>query len=220
MMSARDTPSTRDAQSRIFAAVVSDVCDQLGYRHQTLRPGIRKVAGRGVLIGRARTARSARVESIPDDPYTGEIDFIDSLEGGDVVVADTGGSLDAFWGELFSAAAWARGCLGAVVDGYVRDVERIEPLSFSVYAQGAVPTDCLGRLRISSIDEPIDVGGVTVCSGDLIVADRDGVVVVPTEIAETVMALALDKASTENRALDEINRGSTLRAAWEKYRVL
>lgn len=130
MTSARETPPAQDPQSQIFAAVVSDVCDQLGYRHQALRPGISKVAGRDVLIGRARTARSARVESIPDDPYSGQIDFIDSLEVGDVVVAETGGSLDAFWGELFSAAARARGCLGAVVDGYVRDVERIEPLGF------------------------------------------------------------------------------------------
>lgn len=203
-----------------YSAVFSDVCDALGYRFQTADPGILPMAGTGrVLVGWARTVQSAGVDAIPERPYGREIDFIDSLGLGDVVVARVNAPA-AFWGELFSTAAIGRGARGTVVDGLVRDVTRVVPLDFPLYARGSRPTDSLGRISIESCDEPIEFAGVHVSAGDLVVADADGVTFVPRDVAEEAIGRALEKATTESKAKHMLLEGATLAQAWERFRVL
>jgi regulator of RNase E activity RraA len=206
-----------------YSAAVSDICDQRGYRMQTLAPSIRAAAGHApgtVLVGWARTVLSARVDAAPPRPYGTEIDFIDSLRPGDVVVADCSQNTAAFWGELFSTAARARGARGAVIDGLIRDSDRIAALSFPVFATGYRPTDSLGRVSIRSVDEPVEVGGVTVRSGDLVIADADGVVIVPAVIAAEVAEAAMTKARVETDARSLLKDGALLADVWERYKVL
>lgn len=203
-----------------YSAVVSDCCDQLGLREQTMSSGITPVSREaGVLVGFARTVRSVPVDAIPDEPYSAEIDFIDSLRPDDVVVA-TVEAPGAFWGELFSTAAKARGAVGVVVDGLIRDQARIEKMGFPVFARGARPTDSLGRISIGEQDSAIEIAGVTVRSGDLIVADVDGVAVVPAESIAEVAARAIEKATTETDARRLLEEGALLRDAWNRFRVL
>ena len=203
-----------------YSAVVSDCCDHIGLRGQSLAPGILPLdpAG-GVLVGLARPARSVAVDTMPERPYETEIGFIDSLAADDVVVASVPAPI-AFWGELFSAAARARGAVGVVVDGLVRDQRRIVEMGFPVFARGGRPTDSLGRIRMVEHDVPIVVGGVRVARGDLVVADIDGVVIVPAEAAVDVARRAIDKATTENHARELIEGGALLRDAWLKFKVL
>jgi 4-hydroxy-4-methyl-2-oxoglutarate aldolase len=212
-----DLPLVRE---RCYAAVISDCCDAVGLRNQALAARIEPLVGEGqVLAGWARPALSSAVESIPDDPYANEIDYIDSLGADDVVVARCDGA--AFWGELFSTAARARGAVGAVVDGLIRDRARIaEVEGFVVHATGSQPTDSLGRCSIAVRDEPVIVGGVSVGVGDLVVADVDGVVVVPCAAVEEVVARALEKASAETSSRQLLARGALLREAWEAHGVL
>ena len=93
-----------------YSAVFSDVCDAIGKRNQTLQPGARLVAGPDrVLIGLARTAISMPVNEIPERPYGGEIDFVDSLAKDDLAVVDCSRKPAAAWGELFSTASAGRG---------------------------------------------------------------------------------------------------------------
>jgi 4-hydroxy-4-methyl-2-oxoglutarate aldolase len=203
-----------------YSAVFSDVCDSLGLRNVTMNPSIGHLAGpRDVLVGWARTVRSVGVESPPERHYGREIDFIDSLGAGDVVV----GTVDApaaFWGELFSTAALARGARGLVVDGLIRDSARIDGVGFPAYGTGRRPTDSLGRISIDSTDQPITCGGVEVRRGDLIVCDVDGVTVVPSDVAEEAIRRALVKARTETQAKELLNSGAFLRDAWERFGVL
>lgn len=203
-----------------YAAVVSDACDQLGFRHQTMSPGISPLCGSSVLVGWARVARSESVEEPPPVPYAAEIAFLDDLKPGDLVVATAGGAPAAIWGELFSAAAMARGARGAVVDGLMRDVERVRVLGFGVHARGTRPTDSLGRVSLVDTYGPAQVAGVTVANGDLVVADMDGVVVVPANAAEEVATYALEKATTERKGLALLRNGATLNEVWARYRVL
>ncbi len=203
-----------------YSAVVSDCCDQVGLREQTMSAGIEPVSGgTEVLIGFARPVRSVAVEDIPDEPYGAEIDFIDSLRRDDVVVG-TVEAPGAFWGELFSTAAKARGAVGAVVDGLVRDQARIRELGFPVFARGGRPTDSLGRVSIREHDVPLTIGGIKVSPGDLVVADIDGVAVVPADATEDVATRAIAKATTENEARELLEGGALLRDAWNRYRVL
>jgi 4-hydroxy-4-methyl-2-oxoglutarate aldolase len=203
-----------------YSAVVSDACDQVGLRDQTMTPGILPFSGPGTLAGRVRVARSVAVSEVPGIHYAAEIAFLDSLGPGDVVLATAGDAPAAIWGELFSAAAAARGCRGAVIDGLVRDVLRIRALGFSVYARGARPTDSLGRVSLVDTEGPLEVAGVKVSNGDIVVADADGVVVVPFNAAEDVLPQALDKATTERKGLTLLRDGALLADVWSRYGVL
>jgi regulator of RNase E activity RraA len=205
-----------------YAAVFSDICDKLGLREQTLNPTIRRLAGpRRTLIGWARTALSLPVTSIPDPPYRLEIEFIDSLLPGDVVVLDCSRRPAAAWGELFATASVGRGARGAVIDGHVRDIAKLDELGrFPVFGTGVRPTDSLGRVAIAEYDRPVCVAGAIVRSGDLVVADDDGVTVVPREHAREAIAAALEKASTEDSARALLLEGGKLADVWNRFRVL
>ncbi len=205
-----------------YSAVYADVCDAIGLREQTLEPGIRRLAGpAGVLIGWARTALSLPVNEVPERHYGGEIDFVDSLQAGDVVVLDCSRRPAAAWGELFSTAATARGARGAVIDGLARDLAKIDELGrFPVYGRGARPTDALGRVAITEWDKPVCIAGTPVEPGDLVVADADGIVIVPASHAPEAIERATAKAATEDDARDLLLAGGTLADVWKRFRVL
>ena len=172
-----------------------------------------------MLVGFARPVRAIAVSRIPAMPYAPEVSYIDSLLADDVVMASTD-PVCAFWGELFSTAAIARGAAGAVIDGYIRDTARIRMLGWPILSRGTHPTDSLGRLSVIEADAPIEVLGVVVQRGDLVVADGDGIVVVPREFADDVAARALEKAKTESSARSMLLSGAYLRDAWERFGVL
>lgn len=219
-MSGRPDIDLSVVRERCYAAVISDCCDAIGLRNQALADQIRPLVGEAdVLAGWARPAHSSGVDSIPDNPYGNEIDYIDSLRADDVVIARCEGA--AFWGELFTTAARARGAVGAVVDGLIRDRARIAEIGgFIVHATGTQPTDSLGRCSITMRDEPVIVGGVSVGLGDLVVADIDGVVVVPHEAVEEVVTRAVEKASKESDSRQLLAGGALLREAWDVHGVL
>jgi regulator of RNase E activity RraA len=203
-----------------YSAVFSDICDRLGYRNQTAEPGIVPLTGTGVIVGWARTALSRPVDAPPARHYGAEIDFLDSLRPGDVAVVDCSGRPAAAWGELFSTASVGRGARGCVIDGYLRDRAKIEALGFPILGRGCRPTDSLGRVSIRAQDIDIQFGGVKVSTGDLIVADSDGVTIVPRGIADEAIQLAIEKASLENGARDLLLAGGKMADVWEKFRVL
>jgi regulator of RNase E activity RraA len=205
-----------------YSAVFSDICDKLGLREQTLNPTMRRLAGpRRTLIGWARTALSLPVTAIPDLPYRLEIEFIDSLLPGDVVVLDCSRRPAAAWGELFATASVGRGARGAIIDGHVRDIAKLDELGrFPVFGTGVRPTDSLGRVAMAEYDRPVCVAGAIVRSGDLVVADDDGVTVVPRDHAREAIAAALEKASTEDSARALLLEGGKLADVWNRFRVL
>jgi 4-hydroxy-4-methyl-2-oxoglutarate aldolase len=216
----RDDLDLEELARATYSAAVSDACDRAGLRYQTLEPGIVPCSGSGVLVGWARVARSVPVGAPPSVPYAAEIAFLDSLAAGDVVVATAGGAPAAIWGELFSAAAKARGARGAIVDGLARDLLRVRELGFNLYARGTRPTDSLGRTSLVDTEGPCEVAGVEVSNGDLVFADIDGVVVVPRKVAGQVVGWAVEKSSTERKALAMLREGALLKEIWERYKVL
>ena len=212
-----------DIRARLYTAVLSDVLDELGFRHQAMAPCIRPLDDELVLAGYARTGLYREVYHVaPDEnPYELEIALVDDLRRDEIAVLGCAGSMRiAPWGELLSTAARARGAAGCVTDGFVRDIRAIRAMRFPVHHGGIAPLDSKGRGQVAAIDVPIECAGVAVAPGDLVVGDADGVVVVPRAIEDKVLARAFDKVSGEDRTRKELVAGATLREVFEKYRIL
>ncbi len=206
---------------KLYAAVISDVLDAAGRRNQVLDARVTHLCGPGVLVGRAATMLAGDQVEVEGEPYALQIEATDALVEGDVVVATTqGNERAAFWGELFSTAAMARGARGLVLDGFVRDRRKIDEIGFPVFATGSLPVDSMGRLTVHAHGVPIRCGGVVVRPGDLIFAEPDGVVVVPSQIEEKIIADALEKVEREDTVRAELAKGAPLAQAWKRHGVL
>jgi regulator of RNase E activity RraA len=208
-------------KSQLYSAVLCDALDQVGLREQAMRADIRPVYTEAKVVGRALTVQSVDVYEPDTNIYEHEIAAVDSLRAGDVMVASTQQSTrTCLWGELLSTAATARGANGAIIDGYTRDVRLIQEMQFPVFSTGIYPVDSAGRGMVISYNTPVNCGGVVVRPGDIIFGDYDGVVVIPEDAAEEVIAKAIDKVEGENMTRDELRQGATLREVYDKYGVL
>ena len=205
----------------LYSAVVCDALDAFGRPHQSPRVSLRALTCPGVLIGRCRTTLWADMAHSDPHPYAKELEAVDGCCPDDVLIAAAGGSMrSGIWGELLSTAARNRGCVGAIVDGAVRDVAKMTAMGFPVFARGTNPCDSKDRQRVIDIDVPVDIEGVTFSPGDLVVADADGIVVVPQEIEPRVIQYALDKVHGENAVRAAILEGMAATEAYRRFGVL
>jgi regulator of RNase E activity RraA len=173
------------------------------------------------VVGRAHTVLTADVYERPADPYRLEIEAVDALEPGDVMVACTNGSeRTCFWGELLSTAARYRGCRGVVLDGYTRDAQAIIAMGFPCFTRGIHVADSLGRLEVVRYDVPIECGGVRVEPGDLVFGDYDGIVVIPRAVAPEVIARAEEKVRGENLVRRHLAEGMPVKEAFRRFGIL
>jgi regulator of RNase E activity RraA len=212
-------------EEHLYVAAICDILDSLGYReqamHQRLRPLLPDIRNCG-FTGRARTFKWIQVDYVDaDDPYGLEIEAMDALTAGDIVVHSTDFSgTNAPWGELMSTLAVQKGVAGCVCDSQIRDCVRIIEMGFPVYYAGIRPLDSQGRGRVVAYDVPIRCGEVLVNPGDLIVADFDGIVVIPQKVEAQVLALARDKVGKESRSRQALREGKSLREVYDTYGVL
>jgi regulator of RNase E activity RraA len=205
----------------LSTALVCDALDAEGLRQQVPTMALRPLTGDALLVGRCRTMLWADMAHPDPRPYELELRAVDGCRPDDVLIAAAGGSLrSGIWGELLSTAARNSGCVGAVVDGAVRDLRRMRALSFPIFARGTCPLDSLHRQRVIDLDVPVEIGGVRFTPGDLVLADEDGVVVVPRAAEEEVMRRAWEKARAEDATRDAIRGGMKAVAAFEKFGVL
>ncbi|CAM5479038.1 hypothetical protein GCM10010329_29940 [Streptomyces spiroverticillatus] len=205
----------------LTSPIVSDALDAAGRRGQVLEAGLRPLVPGSRCFGRAATVQFAPTTLDSADPYDDSISFIDGLLPGAVAVVATADSTrSAFWGELFSAAALGHGAVGVVTDGCLRDTPKIAGLGFPAFARGNRPLDYRARMRIVAAAEPVVLRGVTVHPGDLVLADDDGVAVIPQDIEEDVLDRARSRAAAESTVLAELLAGDGLRTVWERHGIL
>jgi 4-hydroxy-4-methyl-2-oxoglutarate aldolase len=205
------------------AALVSDALDRLGLRAQSLGWDIVPLNGTGVLAGRAYTARAEPPAAPPAVRYRGLLAALDGIGAGEVFVLASGRSdTTAFWGDLCSTACLARGAVGAITDGLARDLVALRQLGdgFPVFARGTVPYDIHLRYEIVEHGSPVWIDGVEIAPGALLVADADGVVVVPPAAEEEVLRLVAAKAEGEDLFRAAVREGMAPSAAFERYGVL
>ncbi len=208
-------------RAELYSAVVSDALDGLGYPHQSPRLPLRPWTGDGLLVGRCKTTLWVDMAHVDPRPYELELQAVDACQPDDVLIAAAGGSMrSGIWGELLTTAAKNRGCVGAIIDGAIRDVPKIRPMNFPVFARATCVYDSLNRQRVVDVDIPVEIDGVKFCTGDLVFADEDGIVVVPQAVEKEAIRKAWEKVHAENEVRDAIRDGMKAVDAFAKYGVL
>lgn len=205
----------------LYSAVVCDALDAEGLTRQSPRVPLRPMTTGGVLVGRCRTTLWADMAHADPRPYELELRAVDACRTDDVLIAAAGGSMrSGIWGELLSTAAAGNGCVGAIVDGAVRDVRQMRAMQFPIYARATCIYDSKDRQRVIDLDVPVEIDGVVFAPGDLVFADEDGVVVVPRHAEDAVIRRAWEKVHAENRVREAIAAGMKATEAFATFGVL
>lgn len=203
-----------------YTAVIADVLDQAGYRNQVMDGTIQGLTNEDRVSGPAFTLKGAVSTEFEENDWGIRAAFLDALPEGCVAVVDSSGDTSAAqWGELMSTAARGRGCQGAVMDGGTRDVTKILEMSFPVFARFRSPASSISRWRISGYDHPVRCGGVLVRPGDFVVGDADGVVVVPQEIAASILEKVEEIADAEDATREALLTGEKFSVVYDRYQV-
>jgi len=190
---------------------VSDALDKLGLPGQCL--GVMPLANYDtVLVGPAYTVQYVSASTPPGTVG----DFIDDVAPGDVVVIDNQGRTDCtVWGDIMTQYAGQQGIAATVIDGVCRDVTKALGDGYPIFSKGRFMRTGKDRVQVQAINQPVSIGTARVCARDIIVADANGVVVVPRERAREVAATARRIEAVEAQIRTQISQGKSLREARE-----
>ena len=203
----------------VYTAALTDVLDGLGHRHQTLppevvplQPGSVRLAGPAFAV-EGRTNHSIDVEV----SIRRILEMLGSVPAGHVAVYEPGDTTCAHFGELSATSLRARGVVGVVINGGCRDVDLVCESGLPVFARYRTPQDAVPRWEVLEWGHTIEIEGVTVATGDYVVGDADGVVVVPRDVIGPVLAEAEELVGTENLIRDAVRNGMKPLAAYEQF---
>ena len=215
-----DAELRRIVHAELYTPVVGDILDQLGRYHSFLPPRIRPLSPQMKVCGRAMPVLMADVFG-PQKQAFGKMTLaLDDLQAGEVYIATGGTQQSANWGELMTAAARTRGAVGAVVNGYHRDTPQTLAQDWPVWSHGCFAQDSWPRMQVIDFRCRIEIEGVVIEPGDLLIGDIDGVLVVPRELEGEVIQRSLEKARAEKVVRREIEEGMSTTDAFAKYGIL
>ncbi|WP_069999488.1 RraA family protein [Cellulosilyticum sp. I15G10I2] len=196
-----------DRYEDLFGGAINDVLREMGYLYQTLPPSIAPLTDDMKLAGIAFTVKGSK-----DLTLENEMEFraqmLEAIEPESISIWDTcGDDESAQWGEVMTMASQLRGCRGAVVDGGVRDTDKVLGLNFPVFCKYKTSNGMLGRFRIHTYQKPILIGKVTIYPGDIIFGDIDGIVIVPREVAYEVLVRSEEVKRNERQIKEWVLSG-------------
>jgi 4-hydroxy-4-methyl-2-oxoglutarate aldolase len=213
MPEARGTPDALLARlAALDSCACSDALDRLGLAGVAsgLRPltVARRVTGRVLTVALGSVSGGAVSSAASGGGRHLGTAAIEAAQPGDVIVVAAGGRVDAAgWGGVLSLAATMRGVRGVIVDGACRDVDESTTLGLPVYALAAIPATARGRQAEVGWNTPVEVAGIAVVPGDLVIADGSGVVFVPASRAADVIAAAELIAAREAAMARQLRAG-------------
>jgi 4-hydroxy-4-methyl-2-oxoglutarate aldolase len=203
---------------RLYTGALHDVMRGMGLRDFTLPSTIRAVTVSKKIAGPAFTLLG-RVDGRADPHQTllSWTGFLSKAKPGHIVVIQPNDNEVAHMGELSGEVLMKKGVPGCVIDGATRDVSFLIEMKMPIYARYTTPRDIVGYWLVDGTDVPVKIGPVTVHPGDYILADQDGVIVLPRDRAEEIVAAAETASKTENKIRTAILAGMDPQAAYLKY---
>jgi len=190
---------------KLDTASLSDALDKLGINGQCYRIAPRDSGFR--MAGRAYTILYGPAATPPGTVG----DYIDDVPAGSVIVLDNGGRDNAtVWGDILTEIAHRRGIAGTVIDGICRDVAMCLKLKYPVYSRGHWMRTGKDRVQVEATNIPVNIGDARVQPGDILRGDADGVIVIPREHEEKVLATAEEIETAENRIRESVRSGVRL----------
>jgi regulator of RNase E activity RraA len=206
-----------EAYRHVEAASVSDAIEQLLHEKRYMSHRMQSVFP-AKFAGAALTVKLVKQENHDPAALTGMLQAIDSGGAGSVYVMQVEDGADiAGMGGLMGTAMFARGFAGAVVDGGVRDLPQLKRIGFPVYSTGPVPSTSVSHYRFGGVNVPIVCDGVAVAANDIVVADQDGVVVVPREHAPDILVLAQKLDNSEHSMYPFIEKFHSITEAVRQF---
>lgn len=201
-----------DELGRSSTATLSDALDRLGLSGSA--HGISPLTNGPRMAGPAFTVRY-----VPAGAPAGTVgDYVDDVPRGAVVVLDNGGRTDCtVWGDILTAVASERGIAGTAIHGVCRDTHRALDTGYPVFSRGRFMRTGKDRVEVAEVGGLVTLGDVRVRPHDVVVGDDDGVVVVPAEHAEAVLAVAAEIGAREEAILRDAIGGGSLRAARARH---
>jgi 4-hydroxy-4-methyl-2-oxoglutarate aldolase len=201
---------------RLYTGAVSDVLREHCLMDQTLPPHLQPLRPEKTVAGIAFTVKSA-----PNTRITGELTFrtqmLEQMGRNSFVVWDTSGDTESTaWGGVMTATAVGRGIRAAAIDGGIRDTNQILQRDFPLYYKYRSPNGSLGRCLISHYQQPIKIGSTFIRPGDVVLADIDGVIVVPRGIAMAVLERAEEILANEKKIFQWVADGESMQEITEK----
>lgn len=213
----RDRALLNNLKGLLSSPMLSDILDDHGYPNQVIRglaPNLPDVR----MLGRAKTLRLRKLEDGED--FRGIYKALDSyatVVPNDVIIVENEIGEYAYFGELNANLAIRRGAAGVVVGGMTRDSADVIRLGLPVFARGYSCQDVRKRATLDHVNRPIVVGGVRVAPEDLVFGDREGLVVIPRRIEQSVLDDALRIATNEKRIIIDISEGADVDKLTREY---
>lgn len=217
------------AKEELFTAVIGDAMDKMNLLHQFLPPKIQPLKAEMFLIGRAMPVLEADTfeelsinsnNKLMAKPFGLMLEALDDLKKNEVYICSGASPNYALVGELMMTRAKILGAAGAVANGYSRDTFGMLELDFPIFSYGNYAQDQGPRGKVIDFRVPIEMDGVRINPGDIIVGDIDGVCVVPKAHEEDVFLRAFEKARGEKTVLKAIQEGMSAVDAWNKYQIM
>lgn len=216
-------------REELYTAVIGDIMDKMGLQRQFLPPQIRPLKEEMFIIGRAMTVLEADCYEDPtvssqnpllNKPFGLMLEVLDDIKPGEVYICSGSSPSYALVGELMMTRVKICGGAGAVVNGYSRDTRGIYAVGIPVFSYGPYAQDQAPRGKVIDYRVPIEMNGVRIMPGDMIIGDIDGVCVVPQFAEKEVFTRALQKARGERTVLKAIEGGMSVVEAWSKYGIM
>jgi regulator of RNase E activity RraA len=207
-------------QTTLYTPVIGDILDTLGFFHQFLPQPIQPITESMRIVGRAMTVQLTDAWGRQDKPFGLMTEALDSIQPHDIYIVTGGSQNCAAWGEIMTATARTRGGTGAIVDGFHRDTPRVLEQNWPVFSRGRYAQDAGVRSKVVDFRCRIEIGGVHIDNGDLIVGDLDGVIVIPRAVEDEVIEKAVQKATGEKVVRKAIEAGMSSTEAFRTYGIL
>jgi len=202
---------------KLHTANVHDAMRQMGFKDFCLPHTFRPMTVHKTIAGPVFTVRGKAVKADPHETLLAWTGFLAKAKAGHIVVIAANDDEVAHMGELSGETLMRKGVRGVVTDGGCRDVEFLMEMGFPVYARYASPRDIVGHWMVEAVDVPVKIGKVQIAPHDYLLADRDGVVILPRDKASEIVSAATAAVATESQIRSALLSGMDPQEAYLKF---